>query len=160
MDIPQLWDLGEDTGAPLDESEELARAYDAEVGMADRLRGWSGAELSVRTVDARILRGTVSEVFRDALLLDGDGGVVLVPLAAAVRLRGPRRGHVAPRGRQRASGLGLVRDRTGSGVVVRLVDGGHERGVVGAVGADHVALAVPGGEEIIPWPAITSIEWP
>ena len=50
MDIPQLWDLGEDTGAPLDESEELARAYDAEVGMADRLHLEPGdAVLAIET---------------------------------------------------------------------------------------------------------------
>ena len=159
MDIPQLWELGEDPVSPLEESEELARAYDAEITMAERLRGWLGGCVSVRTVDSRTLRGTVSEVHRDALLLEGERGSTLVPLAAVLWARGPRRGHVAARGRQRASGLGVVRDLTGSGVVVGLT-GGDERGVVVAVGSDHVTLAVPGGEEVIPWSAVTFVEWP
>lgn len=160
MDIPQLWDLGEDPPSPLEESEGLARAYDADITMADRLRGWLGESVSVRTVDSRTIRGTVSEVYRDALLIEDERGTTLVPLAAALRALGPLRGHVTARGRQRASGLGVVRDRTGAGVLVGVLGGGGVRGVVAAVGSDHVTLAVPDGEEVIPWSAVTSVEWP
>lgn len=159
MDLPQLWELGESAESPLAEAEDLTRAYEAEIGLADRLRGWLGHDAMLWTVDARIVRGTVTEVYRDALLVAGELVTSLIPLAAAVRCRGPRRAHRNAVGRQRASGLSAARELAGREVVVRLLGLPEQRGVLVAVGGDHVSIAVPGGEDLLPWARTTAVEW-
>lgn len=159
MELPQLWELGDGAESPLGESEDLARAYDAEVGVVDRLRGWRDENATLWTLDSRVVSGMVGEVYRDAVLIVGERVNSLIPMTATVRCRGPYRPHRVATGVQRASGLGAVRARIGREIIVHLVGLPAQQGVVTVVGADHVGIAAPCGEDLLPWAHTATIEW-
>ncbi len=157
MDVPQLWEFadGDDVGA---QAAALAAAQGAEVGLPDRLRGCCGQSVTVTTVTGRRIRGLVADVLRDAVLLAAWERDVVVPLSAVMVVTGPPRPPAPPRGRQRAGGLALLRDRLGASVTVRLRDGSGYQGDLLGVGADHLLLPTPGGVTVVAWAAVAEAE--
>jgi hypothetical protein len=157
---------GEQRAALDAEVAERVRIERGSVTLLDRLRAHVGSPL---VLDAGVapVRGTVSEVGADFVLLDDEGGgYALVPLAALEGVAGLGRAVApAPGAVLRRLGLasalrGLVRDRA----EVRLLTASTEvRGVPSAVGADHVDLvplrpgdrdAAPAGARSVPLSAL------
>ncbi len=125
---------------------ELTRAERAGVALADRLRAHRGPARLALT-DSGSLVGDVRDAGADWLLLAAGTQEHLVPLAAVVAVGGLTE-RVAPPDRSAVGRLGLTtalralaRDRQ----VVRVAAVGVQAvGLVAAVGADHVDLAVVG----------------
>jgi hypothetical protein len=135
---------------------DLVRAERATVQLADRLRASVGLVQRLRVAGGEPVEGELVDVSEQwVLLAQGAERRVLVPMAAiaAVAGVGP---YVAPEPGQveRRLGLGhalrvLARDRTA--VVVGTGDI-ELVGRLGAVGADHVEVTVPGaGGAAVPW---------
>jgi len=123
---------------------DRARAERATLGLADRLRGHVGGELTFRLLAGERVRGRLVDVGADWVLLQ-DGGSVVLPLAAVggveglSRLAEPGAGVLA-----RTARLGLVlrrlsRDRAPVRLV--LLDSATLTGTIDRVGADHLDLA-------------------
>ncbi len=130
-------------------AEDAARAR-LEIGavrLADRLGGAVGRELAVRCRGAGELRGVVTELGPDWLLLTEAGArEVLVAVPAVLTVAGLDRGTAVPAGGDVARRLdlrwalrGLARDR--GSVQVLLDDGGALTGTIDRVGADFLELA-------------------
>ncbi len=123
------------------------------VSLADRLPPQRGALLVVRVLGTEPLRGALTDIGPDWLLLTIAGArPMLVPLASVLSIRGlgPATGVASGAVRSRL-GLAyalrvLARDRRS--VVLHLVDGFAVPGMIDRVGADFVELAEqPPGEE-------------
>lgn len=132
-----------------DEVAEITRAERAGVGLADRLRAGTGADVTLGLRDGGEVRGRLTDVGDTWLLLADGAREHLVPVAALVTVAGldgavaPEPGHVA-----RRLGLGhalraIARDR--SLVQVRTAAGAHQ-GRIDAVAADHLELALTFGD--------------
>jgi hypothetical protein len=130
------------------EEASRARAEYGQVRLADRLRGASGAEVSVRCRGAGELRGRLVDVGVDWLLLvDAQAREVLVATEAVTAVAGlvaataaaEELGQVARRLDLRRALRGLARDR--ATVSCLLEDGAVLAGTLDRVGADFVELA-------------------
>jgi hypothetical protein len=147
------WDaLFEDLSGRLDEVDRrdweegvaaLVRAEQAAVHLVDRMVAAPGP-LTVHLVDGEVLHGVVDRVGAGWFLLDERSGRVLVQVSAVCGITGLGRETDPDDG-------GLVRRVSVAGVLrrlaeeraevgVRTVDGRQVRGVVVAVGADHLDL--------------------
>jgi len=128
------------------EVAERLRGERALVRLADRLRGRLGAVVTVWPTAGEPVGGTVREVGRDWLLLDGDRGRAhLAPLHAVTGVDGLGDHAVVPTG---GDGLaltvvlrGMARDR--GRVTVRLAGGAVVTGRIDRVWADHLDLTGP-----------------
>ncbi|MGY5765957.1 hypothetical protein ACXET9_12235 [Brachybacterium sp. DNPG3] len=132
-------------------SEDLARAERAQVHLADRLRGASGAEVSLVIGASIRLSGRVERCGEDWMLLEEHGHRrVLVPLAAISTLQG-----LPARARPVSDALGgrpsllsalrsLARDRR---AVLVETAAGRSTGRISGVGADWMGFSLlPTGE--------------
>jgi len=138
------------------ESEVATRARGemARLRLVDRLRPATGHPLVVQTAGSITVRGTLSGVGPDWLLLtEGAGVEVLVPLAAVHSITGlgarsmepGSEGQVAARLALGHALRGIARRR--AAVAVTLADGSVVHGTLDRVGADFVELAEhPPGE--------------
>lgn len=134
------------------EVAERSRAEAGAVALADRLRAHVGREVAVALSGGRRVRGRVTGVGRDVVVLAESGTrQMLVPLAAAAVVSGLGRGALAPSSTV-VAGLGLRqalralgRARVPVQVWTAHVD---VDGVVQRVAADHVDVSrrVPGTE--------------
>lgn len=134
-------------------SEDLTRAEQAQLTLADRLRGALGCRLTLHLGTAVRASGVVQEVAAQwvALAAEGGGRSAIVPLAAVVMVEGlPSRARLAEDSVSSVRGLGSVlreiaRDRS----VVRLeTTGGAVIGRIAAVGADALDIrSLPTGEQ-------------
>jgi hypothetical protein len=136
------------------DTNELARAVQAEVLLADRLRGQAGAEVRVATLSGHSFSGSVGHVGSSWLVLHERARSILVPLAAVQLVEGlGRRTASETSAGARRLGLGsalraLARDRA---EVVLYFAGGPASsvatGFIDRVGNDFLELAsVPSGE--------------
>jgi hypothetical protein len=150
-------ELFEDLEAQLDEADarELAgevadrtRREIARLTIVDRLRAALGVDLTLTLVDGRRLRGDVSSVGPDWVLLGGDRlPEVLVSLAAVATVTGMPGQAVDPAGVgevEKRAGLAfalrrLARDR--APVQVAVAGGAVLTGTIDRVGADYVEMA-------------------
>lgn len=133
-------------------SEDLTRAEQAQLTLADRLRGAQDHRLTFHLADSLVVSGTVQEVGAEWVALAGEGGGrrAVIPLTAVALLEGlPLRARPAEDSLHSPLGLGSVlreiaRDRT----MVRLETvGGSVTGRIAAVGADALDLRpLPTGE--------------
>lgn len=141
-----------DTRALQAESEitERARIELAGIELADRLRGARGAEIKIVLVDGRVIRGRLSLVGSEWLVLAEGARQWLLPYSSVVSYQGLGRVAVKPESRiQQTLGIAsalraLAKDRTE--VVVHLKvssgDGYKLQGVMDRVGRDSFDLAV------------------
>ena len=134
---------GEHRAALDAEVAERVRIERGSVTLVDRLRAHVGAALVLDT-GVLAVRGTVSEVGSDFVLLDDEGGgYAVVPVAAVEGVVGLGRAVApAPGAVLRRLGLtsalrGLVRDRAEVQVLTATTE---VRGVPASVGADHLDL--------------------
>ncbi|GAB6901033.1 hypothetical protein JCM9957A_41230 [Kineosporia succinea] len=147
-------ELFDDIEAQFDEQERVAAATDLvdlvrgerdQVGVVDRLRAHVNAVLALDLRDGSNRRGTLLDVGRDWLLLEGRSGL-LVPTSAVLSVGGLSRqalkdeGKVGRRLRFGWVLRGLARDRTA--VAIDFWPTGHLDGTIDQVGADHLDLAV------------------
>jgi hypothetical protein len=133
-------------------SEDLTRAEQAQLTLADRLRGAAGHALTLHLGTALRVGGTVQDVGTEwvSLAVEGGGRRAVVPLCAVALVEGlPTRARPAEETLRSALGLGSVlreiaRDRS----VVRLeTTAGGLIGRIAAVGADALDLrTLPTGE--------------
>jgi hypothetical protein len=146
---------------------EQRRAEYAEVGLAVRLHGTVGAQVSVELDGVGLIHATLARVGAGWCLLRAEGRDWLVPLAAVRSWRG-----LADRGPSEAArpvtarlGLGsalrAVAEAHGE-VLLHRADGSVTRGVLGRVGADFLELggddAEPGGYvDVVPFAAVTAL---
>ncbi len=132
------------------EITERARVELAGIELGDRLRGAFGSEIKVGLIDGRVVRGRLSHVGGEWLVLTERGRQWLVPYASVVSYLGLGRIALKSESRIRQS-LGiasalraLAKDR--SELVVHLkvasVDGYKLQGVIDRVGRDYFDLAV------------------
>jgi hypothetical protein len=128
----------------------------SELGLADRLRAGSGAQVALRVTGVGVVSGTVRSTGPDWVLLAEPLGVeTLVSLAAVVQVTGLGSRASLPRGElARRLGLGyalrgLARDRA----VVRVVltDGSTLAGTIDRVGADHFDVTERSEDGGGPW---------
>lgn len=133
-------------------SEDLTRAEQAQLTLADRLRGAGGHRLTMHLGGSLRVAGTVQDVGSQWVSLAGDGGArrAVVPLAALAMVEGlPSRARPAEEALRSPLGLGSVlreiaRDRS----VVRLeTTAGAVIGRIAAAGADTLDIrSLPTGE--------------
>ncbi|AXK45512.1 hypothetical protein [Brachybacterium saurashtrense] len=133
-------------------SEDLARAEQAQLTLADRLRGAQGRAVVLHVGDGLRVDGTVEEVGADWVALAGESGArrAVVPLPAIAVVEGlPARARPAEEALRSPRGLGSVlrgiaRDRS----VVRLeTAAGALNGRIASVGADALEVrTLPTGE--------------
>lgn len=124
------------------EIAERTRAELAGVRWAERVRGAIGHDVTLTLAAGQLLRGRVSYVGADWVLLDGGTIDLLVPALAVLGVEGV--GAAAPGGAEpvpltwRAAWRTLSRDR----VIVSVLrsDGSAVRGGVGRVGADFAEI--------------------
>lgn len=133
-------------------SEDLTRAEQAQLTLADRLRGALGHRLTLHLGPDVRASGVVQEVGSEwvALAADGGGRSAIVPLSAVVMAEGlPSRARLAEESAFSARGLASVlreiaRDRS---VVQLETTAGAVTGRISAVGADALDLrSLPTGE--------------
>lgn len=141
------------------EAAGLAQAELADVGFADRVRGWRGRPIRVDLVDGHIA-ATVHAVFRDAVLLTGADADRLVALTAVRAVAGPVVPAVAPTGRERGSGLSVCRQWLGLQVATSLGDGMVVNGELAGVGADHLQVTDGGMTRLVPWHSVSWVRGP
>ncbi|ATG51587.1 hypothetical protein CFK38_08660 [Brachybacterium vulturis] len=133
-------------------SEDLTRAEQAQLTLADRFRGAQGHRVTLHLGASVRVTGTVREVATEWIALAAKGGArsAVVPLSAVVMAEGlPSRARLAEDPPSSPRGLGsilreLARDRS----VVRLeTSGGALTGRIAAVGADALDIrSLPTGE--------------
>lgn len=130
------------------EVAERTRREHALLRLVDRVRPAVGHELAVELRGGDAVRGRLSDVGADWLLLQEPGGrEVLVPIAAVLGLTGlsdrsgspGEEGVVEARLDVRRALRALARDR--AGVAIGLADGRTLSGTIDRVGADHLELA-------------------
>jgi hypothetical protein len=130
------------------EVRDRIRAEVGGLGIVDRLRPALGAPLRLRT-PAGAVRGVLSRVGPDWLLLDGEAGrEVLVPLAAVSAVAGLPRQSAVPGSMDAVTARlrlwfvlrRIARDR--SAVLVQLTDGSTLAATLDRVGSDFVDVAV------------------
>lgn len=129
------------------QTEDLARAEAARLGLLDRLTPADGQLLRLRVLGAGLLVGQLRDVAASWLLLAEEGGEALVPVDAIGWVSGLGRPAAAPGSTgplRRRLGLGhalrgIARDR--SPVLATLRDGTALTGTLDRVGADFVELA-------------------
>ncbi|MFJ6536250.1 hypothetical protein ACIQH5_08440 [Paenarthrobacter sp. NPDC091711] len=132
------------------EITERARVELASIELGDRLRGALGAEIKIGLNDGSLVRGRLSHVGGEWLVLTERGRQWLLPYASVVSYQGLGRVALKPESLIRQS-LGiasalraLAKDR--SQVVVHLKvaagDGYKLQGVIDRVGRDYLDLAV------------------
>ena len=156
------WDaLFEDLEAQLDAAEaaeldaevrERSRLEAAKLLLADRLAAAEGHPVSIQTRGAGVIRGTLTQVLPEWLLVVDGASDVLVPTSAVLVVSGlgsataaPAQGAVAGRLTLGYALRGLARTR--AGVAVVLVDGGVVHGTIDRVGADFFEISEhPPGE--------------
>ncbi|MFW0774591.1 hypothetical protein ACLRGI_15640 [Paenarthrobacter nitroguajacolicus] len=145
-------------GRALEQESEIsdrARVELAGIELSDRLRGAAGAEIKIVLVDGQVVRGALSRVGGDWLVLAEGTRQWLVPYLSVLTYQGLGRVALKPPSRtQRLLGIGsalraLAKDR--SEVIVHLTartgEGHKLHGVIDRVGRDHFDLAVvPHGE--------------
>lgn len=151
--LPQLWELGTDVEELVLEADELAIAELADVGLADRVRGWRGHRVQVDLPDD-CATGTVESTFRDAFVLAETDSERLVALAAVCGVTGPAVPAQPPVGRERGSGLSVCRRWVGRQVALS-AGGRMVVGRLSGVGDDHLQFAAVGGVRLVPWHAVT-----
>lgn len=157
--LPQLWELGMDTDDLTAQAAGLAQAELADVGLADRLRGWRGRLIRVDLVDSHIA-ATVQAVFRDAVLLTSTDADRLVTLTGVRAVAGPVAPAIAPTGRERGSGLSVCRQWLGLSVATALGDGMVVSGELAGVGADHLQFTDGGVTRLVPWHSVSWVRGP
>jgi hypothetical protein len=130
------------------ETAARARAEFGSVRLADRLAGSAGTVVVLRCRGAGSVRGVLTEVGVDWLLLDDDrGGELLIAAGAVCAVTGlgrltataPEEGSLRTRLDLRWAVRAMARDR--SAVQVVLADGTALSGTVDRVGADFFELA-------------------
>ena len=132
------------------EITERARVELAGIELGDRLRGALGAEIKVVLIDGRVLRGLLSHVGSEWLVLTEKVRQWLLPLSSILSYQGL--GRVALKSESRiqqslgiASALrALARDRAELVVHLKVAagDGYKVQGVMDRVGRDYFDLAV------------------
>lgn len=138
------------------EIDERARDERADVALAGRLLAAKGRRIVLVVRGGTRVAGTLVDGAGTWALVESVTGEALVPLAAVTSIEG------LPRV---AAAVGAVDARLRMSTVLRELaearvpviveaDGGHWRGVIVAVGADHLDLAVPGGERALPLAAL------
>lgn len=145
-------------GRVLEQESEIsdrARVELAGIELSDRLRGAAGAEIKIVLVDGNVIRGALSHVGGEWLVLTEGARQWLVPYLSVLTYQGLGRVALKPPSRtQRSLGIGsalraLAKDRAELVVhlTVRTGDGHKMHGVIDRVGRDHFDLAVvPHGE--------------
>ena len=134
------------------EVAERSRREAALVHLRDRLAGALGATVTVHLPGAGQVQGLLVDSGVDWLLLEQDGGEVLVPLSAVLGVTGAGASAAAPDDSAVGARLdlrwalrGLARSRTAVRLV--LLDGTVVPGTLDRVGTDHVDLAEHGRDE-------------
>ncbi|MGR0159499.1 hypothetical protein [Paenarthrobacter nitroguajacolicus] len=136
------------------EIADRARVELAGIELCDRLRGAVGAEIKIVLVDGNIVRGRLSHVGSEWLVLS-EGRQWFVPYSSVLSYQGLGRVALKPSSRmQQSLGIAsalrvLARDRSEVAVhlTARTGDGSKLHGVLDRVGRDHFDLAViPHGE--------------
>jgi hypothetical protein len=132
------------------EITERARVELAGIELGDRLRGAFGAEIKIVLVDGRVIRGRLSHVGSEWLVLTEGMRQWLLPYSSVVSYQGLGRVALRPESRiQQSLGIAsalraLAKDR--SEVVIHLKvsvgDGYKLQGVMDRVGRDYFDLAV------------------
>lgn len=151
--------LFEDLAAQADEAERLEfeaevaeqeRAEAAAIRLGDRLRAHTGESLNCQLVDGRWLRGCVADAGDDWFTVETSTGQHLLPITAVAALEGLGRAVAPEPGRvARRLGLGVVLRGLAvrrAGVRLDLIGGASMAGTIDRVAADHVDLAVHGGD--------------
>lgn len=137
------------------EIADRARVELAGIELCDRLRGAAGAEIKIVLVDGNIIRGRLSHVGSEWLVLSEGMRQWFVPYFSVLSYQGLGRMALKPASRvQQSLGIAsalraLSRDRSEVAVhlTARTGDGSKLHGVMDRVGRDHFDLAViPHGE--------------
>lgn len=145
----------------LDDVPDLTRAERAGVGLAARLRAHEG-EVVVTLHGGEVRRGVPTEVGASWLLLADGPREHLVPFGAIALVAGlgdvaaPDQDVVASRLRLGHALRAVARDRS---VVRALTTGGTVVGRVGAVGTDHLDLALVRPDDDRPSGARCAVGW-
>lgn len=135
------------------EIEDRTRHEHARIRLVDRLRAALGTPVTITLARIGPLRGVVTDVGADWLLLTEPSRQALVPLSSILAIGGLS-GAVSAPGSEGAVGsrlrLGytiraLARDR--AAVEITLLDGSGRHGTIDRVGADHLTLALHAADE-------------
>lgn len=139
---------------------EMTRAERASVELSARLGAQRGAEVSIVLTTGETMRGSLADAAVQWVLLATEGRHALIPCAAIAAVHGlGARARASTEVDKRLS-LGyalraLSRDRARVVVVTR---GPELSGVVGAVGADYMDLAMAGDQiASVPFTAIVAV---
>lgn len=132
------------------EITERARVELAGIELADRLRGAFGADIKVVLIDGRVIRGRLSHVGGEWLVLTERAREWLLPYPSVVTYEGLGRVALKPASRiQQSLGIAsalraLARDRAELVVHLKVAarDGYELQGVIDRVGRDYLDLAV------------------
>lgn len=152
--LPQLWELAP-AALPADvadEAADLAAAELSQVALLDRLRGSRGMRVRVDVVEGAVV-GAVSAVFSDAVVVTTGAGDVVVTTVSLRGVRGARGPAQGPRGRERGSGLTVLREWCGRRVTVRQIAAGLVTGPLHGVGTDHIEVA----DHLLRWAAVATV---
>lgn len=128
-------------------SAELAEAEAASIALSDRLRGAVGSQVRLTTRGGHGVHGLLvrcEQAF--ALVREGGGAQVLVPMGAVASVQGLLGPAPALAGRRRVTLGSALRELARQGARLRLVlTGGEVVGRPVRVGADYVDVVVAGG---------------
>ncbi|WP_062291562.1 hypothetical protein [Demequina phytophila] len=141
------------------EIEERTRDERAAVTLAGRLAAHRGGPVRLVLRGGSEVRGAVADVAGSWVLLDVGDGQALVPLAAVAAADGL--GHAATvlgEVRLRLTVAAALRELAEAGLAVAVeTDGGRWRGIIGAVGADHLDLVTDAGSVAIASAALLAV---
>lgn len=141
------------------EVHERVEAERAAVTMAARLAAHRGRHLTLALVGGDHLRGVVSTVAADWILLEADWGDTLVPLGAVTAAEGLEHradalGAVESRLKMASALRSLSRTRVRVNVATR---GRAYAGVIAAVGEDHLDLRDGTHDRTVPFGALVYV---
>ncbi|MEO5708410.1 MAG: hypothetical protein ABIQ59_01115 [Nocardioidaceae bacterium] len=141
---------------------ELSRAEYAEVDLAARLHGSTGARLQVEVSGVGALDGSLNRAGDGWCVLDVAGQGWLVPLPAVLSFRGLGGGGAAEGARPVTARLGLGSVLRGMAedrgeIVLHRLDGRVVRGLLGRVGRDFVEVGGPDRVEVVPFGVVAAV---
>lgn len=141
---------------------EIADLRDAEAGgltWASRIHG-SDQELELRLRLGEVVRGRVSRVGVDWILVRDSTQRWLIPFHAIASIRGLGSGGVELRGiAARLTARTVLREMAESGTPIRLKAGGQElEGRLSLVARDHLELRVRHTQLVVIWEAVAFVQ--